>query len=103
MNTLEVISTYLKAFCANVVENRSLYVAVIITMILSTSRSVQRKSRIDWVEAIICGALTIAASSILEYFKLPMQFSIFIGGVIGFKGSRWVETKLDEFIKNRRK
>ena len=38
------------------------------------------------LEGMLCGALTLTASSGLEYYGLPRDLSIAIGGSIGFVG-----------------
>ncbi|MCZ0823695.1 phage holin, lambda family [Dickeya solani] len=39
-----------------------------------------------WIEAALCGALTLTAVSSLEYFELPKTLTMAIGGGIGFIG-----------------
>lgn len=46
------------------------------------------------LEALICGALSLCVTSIIEYFQLPENASITIGGAIGFIGV----TSLRNFI-----
>lgn len=39
-----------------------------------------------WVEAVLCGALSLMASSGLDYLGLSPSLSPFVGGMIGFLG-----------------
>lgn len=39
-----------------------------------------------WVEAIFCGAVTLSASSGLEFFGLSTNLAPFVGGAIGWLG-----------------
>ncbi|MFW1950436.1 phage holin family protein [Acinetobacter beijerinckii] len=39
----------------------------------------------------MCGCLTLTIVSALEYLALPIQLSIFVGGIVGFKGTLWVD------------
>ena len=73
-----------------------IFTAVTVSITLALLRSLQQKSKMDWVEAVICGTLTIAVSSALKYFNMPEELAIFFGGIIGFKGSKW----FDKFITN---
>jgi lambda family phage holin len=38
------------------------------------------------LEGLTCGALTLTAVSALEYFDLPQQLTLAVGGLIGFIG-----------------
>lgn len=38
------------------------------------------------LEAPLCGAMTLTASSALDYFALPQTLSVAVGGAIGFIG-----------------
>lgn len=39
------------------------------------------------LEGALCGALTLTASSALEYFSLPKSLTVALGGTIGFIGA----------------
>jgi lambda family phage holin len=47
-----------------------------------------------WLEAAICGCLSLSASAVVEYLGAPAQAAIAVGGAIGFVGV----TKLRQFI-----
>lgn len=70
-----------------------------LAFILAAFRTAQKHHKVDWLEAMICGCLTFAASSILEWMKFPSQFAIFIGGIVGFKGSLWVKTYINKQLE----
>ena len=38
------------------------------------------------------------AMSALEYLALPMQLSIFVGGIVGFKGTLWVDRMISKKV-----
>ncbi|OCL19887.1 phage holin, lambda family [Gilliamella sp. wkB72] len=42
--------------------------------------------RRKWVEAIFCGAVTMSASTGLEFFGFSVTLAPFVGGVIGWLG-----------------
>lgn len=81
------------------------YSAVIIGFFLAFFISIfstaKKYGKVDWLEALICGGLTVAISSVLSHFNLPHQFAIFIGGFIGFKGSLWLEEKFNHEFHRR--
>lgn len=58
--------------------------AVVIAYVRLIYDGVDRKRK--WIEAILCGTLSLAASSGLDYLGLPSDLSPFIGGMIGFLG-----------------
>ncbi|OUY07634.1 phage holin family protein [Acinetobacter populi] len=70
--------------------------ALLLSIITSALKSIKRKGKLDWVEALICGCLTLAVSSTLQYLKLSSEISIFLGGLIGFKGSLWVDARINK-------
>ncbi len=76
--------------------NAVMVMAMLLSIITSALKSKKRKGRLDWLEALICGCLTLAVSSTLQYLKLPQELSIFLGGLIGFKGSRWVDSRINK-------
>ncbi|QIQ22397.1 phage holin, lambda family [Zophobihabitans entericus] len=59
--------------------------------------------RKKWIEAILCGALALAASSALDYFGLPQSLSPFIGGMIGFLGVEKLRAFSMAFFERRSK
>lgn len=69
------------------------FVLAVLISILSTSH---KHGSIDWIEALICGFLTLACASTLNYLNLPSELSIFLGGFVGFKGSLWVDNKFNQ-------
>ncbi|MBN3043332.1 phage holin, lambda family [Pectobacterium brasiliense] len=45
---------------------------------------VDRKNK--WIEGVLCGAFSLAVSSGLHIFGLPISAAPFVGGLIGFIG-----------------
>lgn len=72
-------------------------IGVFLSVGVSVIRSIKKRGKIDWLEAVLCGGLTLTMVSTLEYLNIPMQISIFVGGIIGFKGTLWV----DHFINKK--
>lgn len=70
--------------------------AMLLSIVTSALKSIKKKGKLDWLEALICGCLTLAVSSTLQYLKLPQEISIFLGGLIGFKGSLWVDSRINK-------
>jgi lambda family phage holin len=71
------------------VQHADTILGFVIAFILAVFRTAHKYRKVDWLEALICGFLTFAASSVLEWLRFPPQVSIVIGGIIGFKGSLW--------------
>lgn len=75
----------------------------VLAMLISIFTTAKKHGKVDWLEAIICGLLTLAIASILGWLKLPEQLAIFVGGLVGFKGSTWVDTKFNKFYDDKTK
>lgn len=92
-------------FWADFIQWLSTYSAVIFAFFLAVFISIfstaKKHGKIDWLEALICGGLTVAIASVLSYINLPNQLAVFIGGFIGFKGSLWVEEKFNQEYQRR--
>lgn len=54
-----------------------------------------------FLEGLTCGALTLTAVSALEYFDLPQQLTLAIGGLIGFIGVEQIRALALRFVGNR--
>lgn len=68
----------------------------LLTVLLAVFRTAKKYGKVDWLESFICGLLTIAIASLLSFLNLPNEVGIFLGGVIGFKGTIWVDQKVSE-------
>ncbi len=53
------------------------------------------------IEASICGALSLCATSIIDFFSLPANAAITIGGGIGFVGVTALRNMILKFIKRK--
>ena len=57
------------------------------------------------IEALLCGAISLAFTNGMELFGIPREFSGFAGGVIGFIGvealRQWSMTKLKQDMKGK--
>lgn len=90
----------LKAIAEFIAEYKVLIMATLLTITISSLKSLKKKRKLDWIEALICGCLTLAIYSALGYFSLPKELAVFSGGVIGFMGSLWVEKFIDKKAGN---
>lgn len=93
MSIYEYLVSALKALA----EHGIIIGATALSVTIAGVKSMKKHGKLDWMEALMCGCLTLAVSSALEYLKLPQQLAIFLGGLIGFKGSLWV----DKFINRK--
>ncbi|RUR51406.1 phage holin, lambda family [Vreelandella populi] len=50
----------------------------------------------SWLEALLCGCLTLAVFPVLHYLGLPINLAVAFGAVIAFKGAEWFSTRADE-------
>lgn len=50
-----------------------------------------KEGKADWVEAGICGFLTVASYSLLTQFNLKPQLVVFIGGFIAWFGTNYTK------------
>lgn len=73
-------------------------VAVILLVIVAIVRSLKKRGKIDWLEGVLCGCLTLTIVSALEYLALPIQLSIFVGDIVGFKGTLWVDRMISKKV-----
>lgn len=57
------------------------------------------KASKSWLEATLCGCLTLAVFPLLHYWGLPINLAVAIGAVIAFKGAEWFGTRADELFE----
>lgn len=57
------------------------------------------KARQSWLEAVLCGCLTLCVIPLLHYWGLPISLAAAIGGFISFKGTEWVGGRADELYE----
>ena len=53
----------------------------------------------SWLEALLCGCLTLAVFPVLHYWGLPINLAVAFGAVIAFKGAEWFSTRADELYE----
>lgn len=81
----------------DVLSSNAIYISsFLLAAVISIFSTARKYGKVDWLEALICGLLTLTVASILSWFNLPNQAAIFAGGFIGFKGSKWVDQKFNE-------
>jgi len=77
-------------FVAWLINNSVIIGAFFLSIIISLLRTI-KEGKADWVEAGICGSLTVASYSLLTQFKLDIQVVVFIGGFIGWFGTNYTK------------
>jgi lambda family phage holin len=77
----------------------------VMAVLLSTLRVVYDKEETSFtrimLEAMICGALSVAAGSALDAMGYGQNWYLFCGGVIGFMGSQSIRAFANRFIAKR--
>ena len=77
-------------FVTWLINNSVIIFAFFLSMVISLLRTI-KEGKADWVEAGICGSLTVASYSLLTQFKLDLQVVVFIGGFIGWFGTNYTK------------
>lgn len=70
--------------------------AVVVALIRSLHAG--NTARKSWLEAVLCGCLTLTVFPVLRYLGLPIDLAAAIGGVIAFKGTEWFAHRADEIF-----
>ena len=72
--------------------------AVMMVMLRNLYDDNPKSLKVKIAEALICGGLTLAISTILDYLGLPNSASICVGGVIGFIGIDQIRDVIKKLI-----
>ena len=75
---------------ALVFDNALVIGAFFLSFIISILRTL-KEGKADWIEAGICGFLTVASYSMLTHFNLNPQLVVFIGGFIAWFGTNYTK------------
>lgn len=72
-----------------------------LAFIVGMIRSIHAGNRVSksWLEAALCGCLTLSAFPVLQYLGLPIDLAAAIGAVIAFKGTEWFGKRADELYE----
>lgn len=54
-----------------------------------------------FIEGFLCGALTLTAVSAMNYFNIPSNLTVAIGGFIGFVGVRKISHYMSIYFKSK--
>lgn len=54
-----------------------------------------------FIEGFLCGALTLTTSSAMNYFNVPSNLNVAIGGFIGFIGVRKISSYISIYLKSK--
>lgn len=54
-----------------------------------------------FIEGFLCGALTLTASSAMNYFNMPNNLTVAIGGFIGFVGVRKISSYISIYFEGK--
>lgn len=49
----------------------------------------------SFLEAVLCGFLTLALMPLLAYFGMPQDMAVAVGAAIAFLGVEWVRDRID--------
>lgn len=79
---------------ALVFDNALVIGAFFLSFIISILRTL-KEGKADWIEAGICGFLTVASYSLLNQFKLDSQLVVFVGGFIGWFGTNYTKKYIE--------
>lgn len=76
---------------------------VILAILIAYARliydGVDRKNR--WIEAMLCGALTLPVSNALEFFGVSASLAPAVGGAVGFIGVNKIREIAIRFLNKR--
>ncbi|WP_269519469.1 phage holin, lambda family [Alteromonas sp. BMJM2] len=79
--------------------------SVLLAVVIALLRVIYDKEETSAIriglEAILCGALAVAAASGVEAMGLDQNWTVFIGGVIGFVGSQSIRSYANIFISRK--
>ncbi|ENU27019.1 hypothetical protein [Acinetobacter modestus] len=54
---------------------------------------------IDWLDAYNLTVVAVILSAIVAIVRsLPIQLSIFVGGIVGFKGTLWIDRMISKKV-----
>ena len=53
------------------------------------------------LEALLCGAISLCATSVIKWLNMPPDMAIAIGGAIGFFGVNTLREKILRFIDRK--
>lgn len=79
--------------------------SVLLAVVIALLRVVYDKEETSAVriglEAVLCGALAVVGASGVEAMGLDQNWTVFIGGVIGFVGSQSIRSFANTFIDRK--
>ena len=77
-------------FVTWLINNSMIIGAFFLSFIISILKTI-KEGKADWVEAGICGFLTVASYSLLVQFEMNPQLVVFIGGFIAWFGTNYTK------------
>jgi lambda family phage holin len=69
-------------------ENSQLLASFALSFVVAVLRTI-KEGKVDLIEASLCGMLTLASWSMIEYIGFPQKIAIFVGGMIAWLGTAW--------------
>lgn len=74
--------------------------AVLLSIAIAITRAIYGGGRWRQVllEGVLCGLMTVAAFGGMEWLGVPASAASFIGGLIGFVGTKKIGEYLDKFL-----
>ncbi|SHO57333.1 phage holin, lambda family [Vibrio quintilis] len=81
----------------------SIILSLLTSFFLATVRVIYSGGGLSEIifEGIMCGCLTLISVSIIEYFGISNQFTVSIGGFIGFMGANKISSWINRFISGK--
>ena len=86
------------AFIEFLFKNMNEIAAFFLTFLIAVFRTI-KQGKMDIAEAVLCGLLTMAGASVLQYFELPDNLLFFVGGMIAFFGTKTTSLFLQRTLK----
>ncbi len=71
---------------------------VISTISMAVLRTAKDKGRVDWIEAAMCGIFAYGIWLLLGFVNLPDGAGVFIGGIVGYKGTHFVSARVNKML-----
>lgn len=79
--------------------------SMVLAIVIALLRVIYDKEETSFVrmllESVLCGALAVVAASGVNALGLDQDWTVFIGGVIGFVGSQSIRSYADVFINRK--
>lgn len=79
-----------------IIRDNAILLTAIGTAMLMSILTTAKNGKVDWIEGGMCGLFTFSIWFVLGLFNLPAGAAVFIGGVIGCMGTKWLTHRFKE-------